>query len=197
MARKFDPAGDPITAFGKNGKLAGQSAKGSGDLQSGSTTIESVTTTGGAFSVGQGITGAGIPSGATITALGAGSLEISQPATASGLTSLTGGLNFEEYGYAGMPGGIAVDNDPSSPSYRDLYVPDLIHDVIDKFGPSGEFISQIKSSPMHFPLVRRLIRPTGTSTSPSIPTERSRSLGPRRSDQSAETNWNIAPPGSA
>ena len=149
--RKFDPSGNPITAFGNNGKLAGQNAKGSGNLQSGSTTIKSVTTTSGAFSVGQVISGVGIPSGATITALGTGSLEISEPASASGLASLSGRLNFEEYGYAGMPGTIAVDNDPSSPSYRDLYVPDLSHSVIDKFGPSGEFISQIKIFPNAFP----------------------------------------------
>jgi len=148
---KFDPAGNPITSFGKNGKLDGQSARGSGTLQSGSTTIQSVTTTSGAFSVGQEISATGIPSGATITGLGVGSLEISEPATVSEPASLTSRLNIEEYGYAGMPGGIAVDNDPSSPSYRDLYVPDLGHDVIDKFAPSGEFISQIKMFPNAFP----------------------------------------------
>ena len=35
---------------------------------------------------------------------------------------------------------IAVDNDPSSPSYRDLYVPDFVHSVVDKFSPTGEFL---------------------------------------------------------
>jgi len=59
-------------------------AKGSGDLSSGSTTVTDVKSTGGAFSVGQGIEGAGIPAGTTIAALGAGTLQLSAAATATG-----------------------------------------------------------------------------------------------------------------
>ncbi len=41
------------------------------------------------------------------------------------------------------PGQIAVDNDPASPSYEDVYVVDRSHGVIDKFNPTGEYIGQI------------------------------------------------------
>jgi hypothetical protein len=43
----------------------------------------------------------------------------------------------------GLPTSIAVDSDPSSPSYRDLYVIDLSGGVVDKFGPDGTYLSQI------------------------------------------------------
>jgi hypothetical protein len=59
-------------------------AKGSGDLASGSTTVSEVNATTGAFKVGQAIEGAGVPAGTTIVALGAGTLELSAPATATG-----------------------------------------------------------------------------------------------------------------
>ncbi len=41
------------------------------------------------------------------------------------------------------PGQIAIDNDPASPSYEDVYVVDRSHGVIDKFNPTGEYIGQI------------------------------------------------------
>jgi hypothetical protein len=50
---------------------------------------------------------------------------------------------FAEAGSFGLPTEIAVDNDPSSPSYGDLYVPDLLNGVVDKFDSSGTYISQI------------------------------------------------------
>ena len=54
-------------------------------LQAGSRDVTEVTTTTGAFSVGQSISGSGIPTGTTITGVpGGGVLEISQPATTSG-----------------------------------------------------------------------------------------------------------------
>jgi hypothetical protein len=60
---------------------------------------------------------------------------------------------FLEYGEGailgfpvGVPLQIAVDNDPTSPSYRDLYVADIEHGVIDKFDPSGAYVSQTTSS---------------------------------------------------
>jgi hypothetical protein len=46
----------------------------------------------------------------------------------------------------GTPAAIAVDNS-SSPSAGDLYVMDSGHDVIDKFGPSGEYLSQLGGLP--------------------------------------------------
>ncbi len=48
-----------------------------------------------------------------------------------------------EYGLLGLPTEIAVDDDPASPSYRDLYVPDFLDGVIDKFDPLGNYVSQL------------------------------------------------------
>ena len=62
-------------------------------------------------------------------------------ATLDGSNTPTG--PFREYGPLNMPTEVAVDGDPGSPSYRDLYVPDLLNSVVDKFGPSGNYISQI------------------------------------------------------
>ena len=42
------------------------------------------------------------------------------------------------------PEGIAVDNDPASPSFEDLYVVDTSQGVVDKFSATGEFIFQLK-----------------------------------------------------
>jgi hypothetical protein len=50
---------------------------------------------------------------------------------------------FQEYGELNLPTEIAVDNSPSSPSYGDLYVPDLLNGVVDKFDSSGNYISQL------------------------------------------------------
>lgn len=40
------------------------------------------------------------------------------------------------------PEGIAIDNDPLSPSHGDVYVADQGHDVIDKFSATGEYQGQ-------------------------------------------------------
>jgi hypothetical protein len=37
------------------------------------------------------------------------------------------------------PNAIAVDNDPSSASYGDMYVSDAGHNAVDKFGPEGKY----------------------------------------------------------
>jgi hypothetical protein len=41
------------------------------------------------------------------------------------------------------PNAIAVDNDSGSLSYGDVYVSDAGHNVVDKFGPKGEYLSQL------------------------------------------------------
>jgi hypothetical protein len=41
------------------------------------------------------------------------------------------------------PRSVAVDNDPQSESYGDVYVTDVEHAVIDKFKASGEYVNQI------------------------------------------------------
>src|SRR5262249_8684667 len=56
------------------------SATGSGDPTSGSTMVPTLTTSAGTFSVGEAITGLGIPANTTIAAIGSGTLELSQPA---------------------------------------------------------------------------------------------------------------------
>ncbi len=44
------------------------------------------------------------------------------------------------------PEGIAIDNDPLSPSHGDVYVVDTGNKVVDKFGPTGEYIGQMSAS---------------------------------------------------
>jgi hypothetical protein len=45
------------------------------------------------------------------------------------------------------PNAIAVDNDPTSPSYGDIYVSDEGHGVIDKFEADGKYLNQITGTP--------------------------------------------------
>jgi hypothetical protein len=80
---------DEFTAWGQFLKtwgwdVAAEGAAGSGDLSAGSATVSNVLTTSRAFRVGQEISGAGIPAGTTINALGAGAMTLSKAATASG-----------------------------------------------------------------------------------------------------------------
>jgi NHL repeat len=42
------------------------------------------------------------------------------------------------------PEGIAVDNDPASPSHGDIYVADVGHDVVDEFSATGAYEGQIR-----------------------------------------------------
>lgn len=134
------------------GQIAGTAGSGSGTVTNGSSTIESVVTTTGAFSVGQEISGEGIPAGTTITNVpGGGVLEISQPAEASGLSvSLVAHQSFSFT----QPTGVAVDNAvvPGDPALGDLYVVDGERDVIDKFGPEGEFREQLGRGVFEAPL---------------------------------------------
>ena len=62
------------------------------------------------------------------------------------LTELTGSPT-EHFSFAGEPAGVAVDNDPTSASYRDVYVTDVRHNLIDKFKRTGsgeyEYLCQI------------------------------------------------------
>jgi DNA-binding beta-propeller fold protein YncE len=53
---------------------------------------------------------------------------------------------FSDYGAYGLPGEIAVNNDPSSPSHGDLYVPDFLNGVVDKFTSAGGYLGQISAS---------------------------------------------------
>jgi DNA-binding beta-propeller fold protein YncE len=146
------------------GEFNGPSATGTGSLTEGSTTIESVLTVTGAFTVGEEISGEGIPAETTVTGVpGGGVLEISQPVEAgkSGLSvELKAHQSFSE------PVGIAVDNacvlhEPAplteettptcaeyDPSNGDVYVADgFSHKAIDKFSSTGAYIGQIAEVP--------------------------------------------------
>ncbi len=59
-------------------------ATGTGDLTNGSSTVSSVVTSTGAFVAGEAVSGIGIPAGTTITTVGAGTLTLSNAASATG-----------------------------------------------------------------------------------------------------------------
>ena len=101
---KFTPEGSLIESWSTNGQLHGVDATGTGTLESGSPVIKSMATATGAFIVGQQISGPGIPTGSSITAVeGDGDLEISASATTSGVVSLSADKSFLSFD------GIAVD----------------------------------------------------------------------------------------
>ncbi len=80
-SRDDDPGSGALTRI--TGGPLGQ-AVGSGNLTSGQPTVSGLTTSSGTFAVGQLIRGTGIPAGTTISAVGAGSLTLSQNANAPG-----------------------------------------------------------------------------------------------------------------
>jgi hypothetical protein len=56
----------------------------------------------------------------------------------SGKLTISGAI-----GFYGVPVGIAVDNDPTSPNYGDLYVPDLLDGLVKQYGPQGAHLADI------------------------------------------------------
>jgi hypothetical protein len=166
-----DQGNDRVEYFNEKGELQGQftgpSATGEGVVVEGLTTIEFVATTSGAFSVGEEITGKGIPTGTTITGTGttitgipaSGTLEISSPveAGASGMVTLSAHQSFVS------PEGIAIDNTcslhgnvseeacASDSSAGDVYVVNpstgLRQGVVDKFSSDGVYLGQPYISP--------------------------------------------------
>jgi hypothetical protein len=105
-------AGTATTTSGSNTLTAVSVAQGNGTLTSGSTSVTGVTTTSGAFLAGQTITAPGIPAGTTIVSVGAGTLELSAAATASGAEALSAGAQPFAVGQilsgAGIPAGTKV-----------------------------------------------------------------------------------------
>lgn len=79
--QKFAPDGTFLLMFG--GGVVSDGAAGTGDLSAGSTAVTGVETTSRFFEIGQIITGAGIQPGTTISALGAGTITLSKPASSS------------------------------------------------------------------------------------------------------------------
>ena len=49
------------------------------------------------------------------------------------------------YGYYNLAAQLAVDNDPGSPNYRDLYVPQFLNRTIGKFSPSGAHLADLNT----------------------------------------------------
>jgi hypothetical protein len=80
---------------------------GTGTLTEGSTNVSAVTTSSGVFEAGQTVTGTGIPGGTTIVSVGAGTLQLSAAATASGAQALSSGAKpfaaGQVIGGAGIP----------------------------------------------------------------------------------------------
>jgi tripartite motif-containing protein 71 len=58
-------------------------------------------------------------------------------------TECHAGLAGAGAGQLGFAEGIAVDNEPSSPSYKDVYVVDIGQHRVEKFNPAGEFLLMI------------------------------------------------------
>jgi hypothetical protein len=48
------------------------------------------------------------------------------------------GTGSESFDFAHEAAGLAIDDNPASPSYRDLYVSDVKHNVVDKFQRTGQ-----------------------------------------------------------
>ena len=51
-----------------------------------------------------------------------------------------------ETGRFERPEGVAVDNDPASPSHGDVYVDDAGHNLVDKYSPQGRYLGQISGT---------------------------------------------------
>lgn len=85
--QEFTETGVFVRTFG--GGVVSGGATGTGNLTAGSASVTAVATASRSFSVGQAISGDGIPAGTTITAVGASTLTLSQPVeagkTASGV----------------------------------------------------------------------------------------------------------------
>jgi hypothetical protein len=124
------------------------SAEGAGTLTEKSTRIESVLeNTPGTFLVGEEIEGEGIPSGTTISGLPeAGVIEISQE-----VEEHKSGMNVKLKAHQSLQGPeqIAIDNDPSSPSYGDVYVTGHVtvtgegDGLVWKFSSTGAYLGQL------------------------------------------------------
>jgi streptogramin lyase len=88
---RYEVPSEGTYKLGFEGEQTG--ATGEGTLTSGSKSVTGVSTSTGAFSVGEEITGSGIPVGTTITAISGSTLSISLAATASGPAALAADLS--------------------------------------------------------------------------------------------------------
>jgi DNA-binding beta-propeller fold protein YncE len=152
-----DKGNDRVEYFNEQGvfqgEFTGPSAQGTGTLTEGSSTIEEAAATTGAFTVGEEISGEGIPAGTTITGIpAAGILETSNPVEEhkSGIL-----VPLKAHQPFAGPEGIAIDNScvlrklaepkcrTEDPSDGDVYVVDAGHEAVDKFSATGAYIGQL------------------------------------------------------
>ena len=110
-------------------------AEGSGDTHETSTEITSVSTSSGAFEVGQFLSGTGIPASTAIVAIGAGSLTLSAAATADGTGVALSSTSFN----VGANNGNPVPQGATD-SEGNLYWPEPTSGKVRKFAPGGEEI---------------------------------------------------------
>ena len=105
--------GTATTTSGSNSLTSVTTASGTGELTSGSKVVTGVTTATGTFKVGQTLAvEGGIAPGTTIKAIGAGTLELSQAATATGSQALKAGSQpfavGDQITGAGIPAGTTI-----------------------------------------------------------------------------------------
>ena len=163
-----DKGANRVARFSKEGvfqsEFTGPNATGTGTLTAGSAAVASVLAASGAFTVGEELTAPGVPAGTTVTAVGAGTLKLSNPVEAekSGVNvELTAQQRFLK------PTEVAVDNScvlrklkepeltpekcgEEDPSNGDVYVVDAGGEepgeqrrVVDKFTAAGAYLGQI------------------------------------------------------
>jgi DNA-binding beta-propeller fold protein YncE len=84
--------------------------------------------------------------GAFLRAWGWGVADGKTEAMQTCATTCHAGLEGTGAGQLGFAEGVAIDNDPLSPSYRDVYVVDIGNHRVEKFGPSGEFMLMLGGS---------------------------------------------------
>ncbi len=127
----FDGSETPAGSFGKAEGLAVDSASGAVYVADRANNVvdEFKVNGSGEYKYVCQITGSVVPSASECAGL-------------AGSATPAGGFSFEE------PASLAVDNSGSAsdPSNGDLYVLDKGHDVIDKFDPNGEYITQLSEA---------------------------------------------------
>ena len=109
IVTKFSESGTLVESWAENGQLSASTATATGTLETGSTTVSSLASLSGAFFVGEPISAPGILAETTITAVTPGSLEISNPATASGPATLLARAPLGPASSSFGLGGAAVD----------------------------------------------------------------------------------------
>ena len=147
---KFTQAGQIVESWGAKGQMSAATGAGTGTLTNGSNTIESVTTTAGAFTRGQVISGAGIPTGSEITSVNGGTIEVSKPASTSGAVALTAeGVFGRIQGVTvGLPGELWISATDFGPNFGYKFDSDgtyksEFHGTEGEYSPQGMALNSL------------------------------------------------------